>query len=108
MSYFFARVVPVAGLAAAPLEADRSLKAGTVASAIQSAHVHLATSDKQARRKNDSLQGTRFGITHILSLPPTARLVSGVASPAPRSMTLRRVPEIAVGLEALEACCGVG
>lgn len=48
----------------------------------------------------------------ILSLPPTARLVSGVSTPAPplapRSITLRRDAEMAPGLEALEACCGVG
>ena len=43
--------------------------------------------------------------THILSLPPTARLVSGVsAAPAvPRSTTLRRWLEIAPGLLAVDA-----
>lgn len=41
-------------------------------------------------------------ITHILSLPPMARLVSGVSTPAPepRSSILRRVLGMALGLAA--------
>lgn len=71
----------MAGLAAAPLEADLSLKAGTVASAIQSAHVPLATSDKQARRKNDSLLGTRFWYnSHPITSTNGAASVWGVGS----------------------------
>jgi len=40
--------------------------------------------------------------THILSLPPWSLPL------VPRSMTLRRELEMAAGLPAVEACCGVG
>ena len=66
-----------------------------------------ASSKHTIREKENSLTRNRNSRnTHILSLPPTALFVSGVSTPplVPRSMTLRREPEMAPGLEALEAC----
>lgn len=101
---------------ATPLEAERSLASKTIV--LVRFHPHIpprqrdSTISHQTQGRRVPYKEPRLGKTHIRSLPPTARFVSGVSTPprpvVPRSTTLRRWPEMAPGLLAEDAFCGVG
>jgi len=99
------------GCRAKPSDEDYSISQNSLPHIPPRPALKINQFNHQTQRRRVPYKEPRFWQeTHIRSLPPTARFVSGVSTPAvaPRSATLRRWLEMAPGLLAVDAFWGVG